>query len=171
MRSCLNKTQESFSSNLINRFYQIWWIVRNLMKCDYLNRLIKNTYVAWQVENEHTSLVNSRLDSQNIDDKMIKQDHENKSSQTIFAWKNLYRISQITSHTIENDSCTKKLVSYFSNHISHRDKTQNTLSNIFSQQIVSSIFIAIMSLFIRSWMQKKIVASEKAYNRHVLEKK
>jgi hypothetical protein len=69
-----------------------------LMKCDRLNRLIKNTYVARQIENEYTSFVESRLDNQNTDDKMIKQNHENESSQTIFACENLYRIFQITSH-------------------------------------------------------------------------
>jgi hypothetical protein len=54
-------------------------------ECDHLSRLIKNTYVARQVEDEHTSLVKSKLDNQNIDDKMIKQNHENESLQTIFA--------------------------------------------------------------------------------------
>ncbi len=84
-----------------------WWIALNLMKCDRLNSLIKSTYIARQVENEYTSFVCSRLDSQNTDDEMIKQDHENESSQTIFAWENLYYISQIIFHTIENRSSQK----------------------------------------------------------------
>ncbi len=55
------------------------------MKCDRLSCLIKDTYVAQQVENEHTLSAESRLDSQNTDDEMIKQNHENESSQTISA--------------------------------------------------------------------------------------
>jgi hypothetical protein len=52
-------------------------------------------------------------------------------------------ISHDREQIVTKNFCTRRFVSYFSNHISHRDKTQNTLSNIFSQQIVSSIFIAI----------------------------
>ncbi len=43
-----------------------WWIAFNLMKCDCLNYFIKNTYVAWQVENKHLSFVCSRLDNQTL---------------------------------------------------------------------------------------------------------
>ncbi len=51
------------------------------MKYDCLSRLIKSIYVAQQIENEHTSFTRLRLNNQNIDDEMIKQDHENESSQ------------------------------------------------------------------------------------------
>ncbi len=64
-------------------------------------------------------------------------------------------ISHDQEWIITKDFCTKRFVSYFSNHISHRNKTQNTLSNIFSQQIVSLIFIAITSFFAKSCVQKK----------------
>jgi hypothetical protein len=37
-------------------------------------------------------------DQKKTDDEMIKHDHENESSQTIFARNNLNRIFQITSH-------------------------------------------------------------------------
>ncbi len=54
------------------------------MKYDRLSRFIKNTYVAQQVENEYTLFAKSRLDNQSINDEIIKQNHENESSQTIF---------------------------------------------------------------------------------------
>ncbi len=93
MKSRFINARESSSSSLTSRFRQIWWIARNLMKCDYLsrfwivlrwwivfnlikcdrlNRLIRSTYVVWQIENKYTSFVKSKLNNQNIDDEMIK---------------------------------------------------------------------------------------------------
>jgi hypothetical protein len=168
MRFRLNKTHESFSSSLMSRSRQIWWVARNLMKCDYLSRfwvvfrwwialnlmkwnrlsrLIKSTYVARQVENEHTSFVESRLDNQNIDDEMIKQDHENKSSQTISAWK--ICIVFLRSHlTRSRTNHHRKLlhekicIVFLKLHLTSRQNAKHVI-NIFSQQIASSIFIAI----------------------------
>ncbi len=53
------------------------------MKRRFMNHVIETSLDI--IENEYTSFVESRLNSQNTDDEMIKQDHENESSQTIFA--------------------------------------------------------------------------------------
>ncbi len=45
----------------------------------------ERAYVVRQVKNKHTSFARSRLDNQNTDDEIIKQSHENESSQTVFA--------------------------------------------------------------------------------------
>ncbi len=148
----------SRSHQVMSRSRQIWWVARNLMRCDYLScfwiafnwwiafnlmkcnclsRLIKSTYVARQVKNEHTSFVRLRLNNQNIDDEMIKQNHKNESSQTISVWKNLYRISQITSHTIENESSQKtfareNLYRIFRSHFTLKQDTKHVIKYIFA---------------------------------------
>ncbi len=85
---------------------------------------------------------------------MIKQDHENESLQKISARKNLNRISQITFH-IETRRKTRYQYIFASNRLIsiHRNNAH------FSEK------------FAKSCVQKKIIASEKVYNRHVLEKK
>jgi hypothetical protein len=87
---------------------------------------------------------------------MIKQDHENKSSQKISARKNLNRISQITSH-IE----TKRKTRY--QHI----LAANCFINIYRNNEHFS------KKFTRSCVQKKekLLREKKIYNRHVLKKK
>ncbi len=148
MRFRLINAHESFSSSLMSRSRHVWWVARSLMRCGYLSRLwvalrwwialslmkcnrlsrlIKDVYVARQVKNEHTSLDTSKTGIRHsmcrewacvirwietrqseTDDEMIKRDHENESSSKILA--------------------RKKFESHFSDYISHRDKTQNTLS-------------------------------------------
>jgi aspartyl aminopeptidase len=78
---------------------------------------------------------------------MIEHDHENESSQTTSAKDNLNRISQITSHIPRQDA--KHVI------------------DILSQQTVSVLTTDLT----KPCKKKKIAASEKAYNRHVLEEK
>ncbi len=65
-------------------------------------------------------------------------------------------------------------IAFFRSHLTSRQDAKHVI-NIFSQQIVSSIFIAIVNISQKNSLdracKKKIVASEKAYNRHVFEKK
>jgi hypothetical protein len=120
MRFHLNETHESFSSSLMSRFRRVWWVARNLMKCDCLNRL----WVA--LKWAHTSLDNSRTSIRHsirrkwtyvirwIETRQSKhwrwdqvRSRERIVINNFCMKKNLYRISRITSHMIKNESSQK----------------------------------------------------------------
>jgi hypothetical protein len=134
--------------------------------------------VVWQIENKHTLLDNREWACvirqkwsrtiKKINDEMIKHDHENESFLTIFA--------------------KSKSESHFSNHISHFETKRKiryqhifaaTRLNIYSKQIFiwKSSLICIhrnndsFTEFHQIVQKRKIIASEKVYNRHVFEEK
>ncbi len=91
----------------------------------------------------------------------------------------MYRISQITSHMIENESSQKifarknlNRISQITSHIEIRRKTRcqhilaaNRFVNIHRNNELFS------KKFTKSRKKRKIAASEKIYHRHVFEKK
>ncbi len=85
---------------------------------------------------------------------MIKQNHENESSQKISTRENLNRISQITFHIeIKRKICYRHILAinrFINNHCNNE---------FFSEKLLD-----------RACKKKKIVASKKTYNRHVFEK-
>ncbi len=145
------------------------------MKCDCLNRLIKSTYVAWQIENEHTSLDISRTSIRHSTCRkwacIIRWIETRQSKILTMKWS-----SKITKTNRHKKLLHEKIwIAFLKSHFTSRQNAKHVI-NIFSQQTISSIFIVIMNIFQkkslnRACKKKKIVASEKVYNRHVFEKK
>ncbi len=122
MRSRLVNTYESFSSSLMSRFrsqFDEMRLFESFLSCfQMINRSQFDEMRSFESSHqEHIRCLTNWKRAYVICLFETKQSKHwrwndqtksrNKSSQTIFVWKNLYRISRITSHTIENESSQK----------------------------------------------------------------
>jgi hypothetical protein len=120
----------SLVSSLMSRFLRVWWVV-----------LVEHS----------SSRKNLESDNQNINDEMIKHDHENEFTEIFLQEKIWNRI--------------------FRSHFTFRDKTQQDKLLASSQQVAfleNQHFQLYQLLFTK---RKKLSRREIAYNRHVFEKK
>jgi hypothetical protein len=83
--------------------------------------------------------------------------------------------NKITRTNRHRKSLHEKIwIAFLRSHLTSKQDAKHVI-NIFSQQIVLLVFITIMNIFQKNSLdracKKKIVASEKAYNRHIFEEK
>ncbi len=168
MRSRLIDAHESFSSSLMSRFVRfdeslaVWWDATIWV-------------VSESSSGAHTSLDKSRTSIRHSicrEWACVTRWIEARQSETLtMKWS-----SKITRTNRHKKSLHEKIwIVFLKSHFTSRQNAKHVI-NIFSQQIVSLIFIAIMNISQRNSLnrackKKKIVASEKVYNCHVLEKK